>query len=172
MASRSGVRSLTALVLFAAPIHLRAQDPFPPTPANDRFAMFRGPQWLIGDYLMNRNLITRERPILVLCGPAASAFLSPAITKDWVVTKQYVDSIVVDPDCKQPTRHKFGRDRHPLRLYQVVMGQDSLFVVAYAEPFSSSSPPYSHGWMEQYVVPGPGPTGFGRLLIYRFGAHD
>lgn len=129
------------------------------------------PAELLVGYLRTRQLITRERPVIRMCGSEAMKLMTTAFRDSLRTRWRLVDSILVESACPNAMIRQRDRTSRALTIKSIVIGTDTSAIEAVAEPFTSP-PPYAHGHKERYVHFHPPVQGDITLTFYDFVPSD
>lgn len=110
------------------------------------------PARLLSAYLYQRQLVTHERPVLVMCGPQALATVTPGLRADVIGRQRLADSILVVPECPASWPKVAGGKYPVVRVASVTIRADTSRIEAYAEAFTDASPPYRNGRRERFLM--------------------
>lgn len=105
-------------------------------------------------YLYHRNVITRTRPLVVFCGPAAREWVSDDLLLD--ISKE-VDSVSMVAEC--PDILEYGvwansssENRETVWVASMTFGRFRSEIVAFAKPYQHrGQPPYARGRLERFT---------------------
>jgi hypothetical protein len=110
------------------------------------------PGRLLSAYLCHRQLVTHERPVLVMCGPQAVAAVTPELRADVIRRQRIADSILVVADCPASWPRVVGRKYPVVRVTAIGVGADTSRIEAYADAFTDGAPPYMNGRRERFLM--------------------
>ena len=110
------------------------------------------PGRLLTAYLYQRQVITHEHPVVLLCGPQALANITSELRAEVIGRQHLADSILVAPVCSASPARVIGRNHPVVRILSVAVHADTSRLEAFAEPFSEGQPPYAHGRRERFQM--------------------
>jgi hypothetical protein len=132
---------VVAILMISAVGHADAQG----TPSDD-------PGRLLSAYLYHRQLVTHERPVVVMCGPQAGATVTPELRVDVIGRQRLADSIRLVADCPAFWPKVVGRTYPVVRVTSVTIQADTSSIEAYAEPFTDGKAPYMKSRHERFLM--------------------